>query len=159
MKPHIHSFLEPPLKHNQDQIALKNQGLFYPQDIVWFILSQRQCLFYSHEDWKKSDSNFSDCNWTRTHNHLVRKPSLNHLAKLDSVFDWLYFTECLIYFFFFYQSPSLSSCMTFYSISSYINEFLLTNPSAVFFNWDSLHAQFNSHYKVWSYKEKKAQKD
>ena len=64
-----------------------------------------------------------------------------------------------MYFFFFYQSPSLSSCMTFYSISSYINEFLLTNPSAVFFNWDSLHAQFNSHYKVWSYKEKKAQKD
>ena len=25
---------------------------------------------------------FGDCNGTRTHNHLVRKPSLNHLAKL-----------------------------------------------------------------------------
>ena len=24
----------------------------------------------------------SDCNWTRTHNHLVRKQTLNHLAKL-----------------------------------------------------------------------------
>ena len=24
----------------------------------------------------------NDCNWTRTHNHLVRKLSLNHLAKL-----------------------------------------------------------------------------
>ena len=23
-----------------------------------------------------------DCNWTRTHNHLVRKRTLNHLAKL-----------------------------------------------------------------------------
>ena len=23
----------------------------------------------------------SDCNWTRTHNHLVRKRTLNHLAK------------------------------------------------------------------------------
>ena len=26
----------------------------------------------------------SDCNWTRTHNHLVRKRTLNHLAKLAS---------------------------------------------------------------------------
>ena len=26
--------------------------------------------------------NLSDCNWTRTHNHLVRKRTLNHLAKL-----------------------------------------------------------------------------
>ena len=25
---------------------------------------------------------FSDCNWTRTHNHLVHKRTLNHLAKL-----------------------------------------------------------------------------
>ena len=24
----------------------------------------------------------SDCNWIRTHNHLVRKRTLNHLAKL-----------------------------------------------------------------------------
>ena len=24
----------------------------------------------------------SDCNWIRTHNHLVHKRSLNHLAKL-----------------------------------------------------------------------------
>ena len=24
----------------------------------------------------------SDCNWTRTHNHLVHKQTLNHLAKL-----------------------------------------------------------------------------
>ena len=23
----------------------------------------------------------SDCNWTQTHNHLVRKRALNHLAK------------------------------------------------------------------------------
>ena len=25
----------------------------------------------------------------------------------------------------------------------------------VFFNWDSLHARLNSHYKTWSYKKKK----
>ena len=28
----------------------------------------------------------SDCNWTRTHNHLVHKQTLNHLAKLTK---WL----------------------------------------------------------------------
>ena len=28
--------------------------------------------------------NKRDCNWTRTHNHLVRKRTLNHLAKLAS---------------------------------------------------------------------------
>ena len=26
-----------------------------------------------------------DCNWTRTHNHLVRKRTLNHLTKLAKV--------------------------------------------------------------------------
>ena len=26
----------------------------------------------------------SDCNWTRTHNHFVRKRTVNHLAKLQS---------------------------------------------------------------------------
>ena len=26
----------------------------------------------------------SDCNWTRTHNHLVHKRTLNHLAKLET---------------------------------------------------------------------------
>ena len=31
----------------------------------------------------KSDIwSLSDCNWTRMHNHLVRKRTLNHLAKL-----------------------------------------------------------------------------
>ena len=31
---------------------------------------------------KKSSRGLSDCNWTRTQNHLVRKRTLNHLAKL-----------------------------------------------------------------------------
>ena len=29
-----------------------------------------------------SNYRLSDCNWTRTHNHLVHKRTLNHLAKL-----------------------------------------------------------------------------
>ena len=31
----------------------------------------------------------SDCNGTRTHNHLVRKRTLTHLVKLDSLAKWL----------------------------------------------------------------------
>ena len=31
----------------------------------------------------------SDCNGTRTHKHLVRNRTLNHLAKLASLTKWL----------------------------------------------------------------------
>ena len=31
----------------------------------------------------------NDCNCTRTHNHLLRKWTLNHLAKLASLVKWL----------------------------------------------------------------------
>ena len=31
----------------------------------------------------------SDCNWTQTHNHLVRKRTLDNLAKLASLDKWL----------------------------------------------------------------------
>ena len=36
-----------------------------------------------HEIWS-----LSDCNWARTHSHLVHKQTLNHLAKLVSVRLW-----------------------------------------------------------------------
>ena len=35
-----------------------------------------------------SQRGVSDCNWTRTHNHLVRKRTFNHLAKLASLAKW-----------------------------------------------------------------------
>ena len=31
----------------------------------------------------------SDCNWTRPHNHLVQKRTLNHLAKLAKWLNWI----------------------------------------------------------------------
>ena len=49
------------------------------------------------------------------------------------------------YFFFFYQSPSLSLCKVFYSISSNIDEFLSINPSADVF----VFKDFNIHHKDW----------
>ena len=40
----------------------------------------------------------SDCNWTQTQNHLVRKRTLNHLAKLVHIFlcsnRWICWWEC-----------------------------------------------------------------
>ena len=30
--------------------------------------------------------------------------------------------------------------------------------NVLFFNWESLHARLNSHYKAWSYKKKKYKK-
>ena len=37
------------------------------------------------DDNGRNNSIDDDCNWTRTHNHLLRKRTLNHLAKLASV--------------------------------------------------------------------------
>ena len=33
--------------------------------------------------------NLSDCKWTQTNNHLVRKRTPNQLAKLFSLDEWL----------------------------------------------------------------------
>ena len=57
------------------------------------------------------------------------------LALLHSVF----------YFFFLYQSPSLSLCTVFDSIASNINEVLTGNPSANVF----VFGDFNIHHKDW----------
>ena len=32
---------------------------------------------------------FSECNWTRTHNHLVRKRTLNYSAKMAKLLSWV----------------------------------------------------------------------
>ena len=37
---------------------------------------------------QKADKS-NTCNWIRTHNHLVHKRTLNHLAKLASLAKWL----------------------------------------------------------------------
>ena len=41
-----------------------------------------------------------------------------------------------------FEKKSLKTCDLVFM--SYLNDF--------FFNWDSLHAKLNSHYKAWSYK-------
>ena len=65
------------------------------------------------------------------------------LQILTYVFDWLYSTQCLT-FFFLYRSSSSSLCTIFVSISSNIDDVLSINPSAVF-----IFADFNVHHKDW----------
>ena len=38
------------------------------------------------------------------------------------------------------------------------SKFWHISESFIFFNWNSLHARLNSHYKAWSYKKKKHKK-
>ena len=38
---------------------------------------------------RNNEHTTSNCNWTRTHDHLVHKRTLNHLAKLASLAKWL----------------------------------------------------------------------
>ena len=77
--------------------------------------------------------------------------SLENFAD-SYIYFWLTLLHSLSYFFFLYQSPSLSLCMVFDSvssnidsISSNINEVFLINPSANVF----VFGDFNIHLKDW----------
>ena len=59
--------------------------------------------------------------------------------------SYLCFQLALLHFFFLSQSPSLSLCMVFYSISSKIDEILSTNPSTNVFIFQN----FNIPHKDW----------
>ena len=62
--------------HNSLKLSFTNiQGQFY---WMWIFFESN-----SQEIWS-----LSDCNWTRTYNHLVHKRTFNHLAKLVSLAKW-----------------------------------------------------------------------
>ena len=44
---------------------------------------------------KREIWSLSDCNWTRTHNNLVHKQTLNHLAKLASLVECSFINKWL----------------------------------------------------------------
>ena len=52
--------------------------VFQNESILYSCLNVKELLAWSrHKIWS-----LSDCNWTQTHNHLVHKWTLKHLAKL-----------------------------------------------------------------------------
>ena len=58
---------------------------FQSESTLYSCLNVKELLARNRRDiWR-----LSDCNWTRTHNHLVRKRTLNHLAKLTKWLSWV----------------------------------------------------------------------
>ena len=74
---------------------------------------------------------------------FARDLSLENSADSYLCF-WLTLLNSVSYFYFLYQSPYLSLCTVFDSISSGIDEVLSINPPAVFVFGD-----FNVHHKDW----------
>ena len=59
-------------------VALATDAAIHKKN-VWIRSSFGLSIAYDN---MKDEGCLSDCNWTRTHNHLVRKRTINHLAKL-----------------------------------------------------------------------------
>ena len=59
--------------------AIQSESILYSCLNVKELLARNRCEIWS----------LSDCNWIRTHNQLVRKRTLNYLAKLASLAKWL----------------------------------------------------------------------
>ena len=58
---------------------------------------------------------------------------------------WLALPHSVSYFFYLYESPSLSLCMVFDSVSSNVDEVLSINLSSIAF----VFGDFNVHHKNW----------
>ena len=56
----------------------------------WELVKAPQNVIQTRLFSRKINKSINDCNWTRTQNHVVRKQTLNHLAKLVRVqLQWL----------------------------------------------------------------------
>ena len=60
---------------------------------------------------KQKKKNWSDCNWTRTQNHLIHKRTLNHLAKLAKWWSCVLST-------YLYGALTVCSCHVTYAFQS-----------------------------------------
>ena len=84
---------------------------FQSESTLYISLNFKELLARSrHELWS-----LSDCNWTRTHNHLVHEQTLNHLARLAK---WL---SCFVSTYLY----SAFDCM-FLSCCAHVSEWIHT---------------------------------
>ena len=60
-------------------IRIQSESTLYDCQNVKELLARSRCEIWS----------LSDCNWARTHNHLVHKRTLNHLAELAKWFSYV----------------------------------------------------------------------
>ena len=80
--PSKREFQQTAINHSSD-IGFKDFMKIYKKCIV------EPYSFLVNDTTLSADSPLFDCNWTRTHNHLVHKRTLNHLAKQASLAKWL----------------------------------------------------------------------
>ena len=59
-----------------------------PGKLIWFLLVSVLKKMRTRPLIKQTETMPSDCNWTRTQNHLVHKRTLNNLAKLTNCSLW-----------------------------------------------------------------------
>ena len=69
-----------------DCMFLSCSYAFQSESTLYSCLNVKELLVWSsHVIWS-----LSDCNWTQNQNHLVRKQTLNHLAKLPNGWVFIY---------------------------------------------------------------------
>ena len=71
----------------------------------------------------------SDCNWTRSHNHLVYKRTLNHLAKLPIMIIFHCATSCCCCQYLYNKPGSFSCFIRSWKGKMYCN--ILCNTSSI----------------------------
>ena len=59
--------------------------VFQSESKLYICLNVKQLLAQN----RRNICSLSDCNGTRTHNHLVRKHTLTHLVKLTKLLSWV----------------------------------------------------------------------
>ena len=65
-------------------VLVMSRTRFRVNPTLYSCLNVKELLTWS----RRKIWSFSDCNWTRTQNHFLRKRTLNHLAKWLSVRLW-----------------------------------------------------------------------
>ena len=86
---------------------------FLSESTLYSFLNVKELLAQSRREiWS-----LSDCNWTRTHNHLFHKRTLHHFAKLVFSFVWGSF----IYLFIFLARIFKKVLLSFYGQESSIS--------------------------------------
>ena len=69
-------------------------GMFQSESTLFRCLNVKKLLTWStREIWS-----LSECNWTWTHNHLVHKPTLNHLAKVPKQIVSLFISKQKVFY-------------------------------------------------------------
>ena len=114
-------------------LFIVEKNLFCPKDFQTFVLPSSSLFFFLGRYW------FYRRNW-----FIINSKAYGIIMSLNWNSKTQIF-ECLVK-----QSSDLDVC----SIDRVLYRENFSGKN-IFFNWDSLHARLNGHYKSWSYKKRK----